>query len=72
LIFNLPKWTKRTNSISVEAQEFRKVILRASDPHKVLFQDLPIILKTTEDGAEFTYQVDVTVDGDTYMWKIVE
>ena len=30
------------------------------------------ILKTTEDGAEFTYQVDVTVDGDTYMWKIVE
>ena len=30
------------------------------------------ILKTTEDGVEFTYQVDVTVDGDSYLWKIVE
>ena len=30
------------------------------------------ILKTTEAGQEFTYQVDVTVDGDSYMWKIVE
>lgn len=30
------------------------------------------ILKTVEDGTEYTYQVDVTVDGDNYMWKIVE
>ncbi|WP_294961772.1 hypothetical protein [uncultured Flavobacterium sp.] len=29
------------------------------------------ILKTTEGGQEYTYQVDVTVDGDSYMWKIV-
>jgi hypothetical protein len=30
------------------------------------------ILKTTEGGQEYNYQVDVTVDGDSYMWKIVE
>jgi len=30
------------------------------------------ILKTSEDEEEFTYQVDVTVDGDSYIWKIVE
>jgi len=30
------------------------------------------ILKTTEDGEEFTYNVDVTVDGDKYIWKIIE
>ena len=30
------------------------------------------ILRTTEGGQEYTYQVDVTVDGDAYMWKIVE
>lgn len=60
LIFNLPKWTKRTNSISIEAQEFRKVILRASDPHKVLFQDLPIILKTTEEKEFVDKVVDLT------------
>jgi len=60
LIFNLPKWTKRTNSISIEAQEFRKVILRASDPHKVLFQDLPIILKTTEEKEFVDKVVELT------------
>lgn len=30
------------------------------------------ILKTTEDGKEFNYEVNVTVDGDSYLWKIVE
>ncbi len=30
------------------------------------------ILKTTEGDEEYTYQVDVTVDGDSYMWKIIE
>lgn len=30
------------------------------------------ILKTEEGGQEYTYQVDVTVDGDSYMWKIIE
>lgn len=30
------------------------------------------ILKTMEDGDEYTYQVDVTVDGDAYMWRIID
>lgn len=30
------------------------------------------ILKTIEGGEEYTYQVEVTVDGDKYIWKIVE
>jgi acetylglutamate kinase len=30
------------------------------------------ILQTTEDGEEFTYEVNVTTDGDSYLWKIVE
>ena len=30
------------------------------------------ILKTNEGGEEYVYQVDVTVDGDSYMWKIVD
>lgn len=30
------------------------------------------ILKTTEEGEEHTYQVDVTADGEQVMWKIVE
>lgn len=30
------------------------------------------ILKTDEGGEEYTYEVNVTVDGDSYMWKIVD
>jgi hypothetical protein len=30
------------------------------------------ILKTLEDGIGYTYQVDVTVDGDNYLWYIKE
>ena len=30
------------------------------------------ILQTTEEGEEFTYEVNVTTDGDSYLWKIIE
>lgn len=44
LIATLPPWTKRTNTVSTDAQELRRLILKANDPHKVLFTDLPVIL----------------------------
>ncbi len=28
------------------------------------------LLTTIEDGVEITYDVDVTTDGDSYIWKI--
>jgi hypothetical protein len=49
LIANLPSWTKRTTCVSAEAQELRRLILKANDPYKVLFFDLPIILKITDE-----------------------
>jgi hypothetical protein len=49
LIANLPSWTRRTTSVSTEAQELRRLILKASDPYKVLFFDLPIILKVSDE-----------------------
>ena len=30
------------------------------------------ILKTTEDGEDYTYVVDVIYDGDSFMWEIVD
>ncbi len=50
LIASLPGWTRRTTSVSHDAQELRRVILKASDPYKVLFSDLPIILKAKDDS----------------------
>ena len=49
LIANLPTWAKRTTSVSAEAQDLRRLILKASDPYKVLFFDLPIILKVNDE-----------------------
>ncbi|NDC39860.1 MAG: ATP-binding protein, partial [Proteobacteria bacterium] len=42
----LPQWTKRTTGVSQRAQEIRTMLLRASDPHKVLFVDIPTLLDT--------------------------
>jgi len=50
LIATLPGWTRRTMTVSQEAQELRRVILKASDPYKVLFNDLPLILKAKDDS----------------------
>ena len=44
-IFDLPEWTQRTSSLSMDASKLREHLLRASDPHKLLFIDLPIMFK---------------------------
>ena len=49
LVFSLPNWTKRTSALSENAQQVRNMLLKASDPHKVLFTDLPTILKTNSE-----------------------
>ena len=49
IAFSLPNWTKRTHSVSTTAQEVRGMLLKASDPNKVLFADLPTILETKSE-----------------------
>jgi len=44
LVVSLPNWTKRTTTISADAQSIRAMLLKASDPIKVLFSDLPTLL----------------------------
>jgi hypothetical protein len=43
----LPNWTRRTLSLSPDAQSIRGMLLKANDPHKVLFADLPTLLNAT-------------------------
>ena len=40
----LPNWTRRTFSLSQDTQAIRGMLLKANDPHKVLFADLPTLL----------------------------
>jgi hypothetical protein len=49
IAFALPNWTKRTTSVSQAAQDVRGMLLKASDPNKVLFADLPTILDTKSE-----------------------
>ncbi|KVH11300.1 ATP-binding protein [Burkholderia anthina] len=48
LVVSLPGWSKRTTTISTLAQDVRAMLLKANDPHKVLFADLPTLLDARE------------------------
>lgn len=49
IVVGLPNWTKRTSTVSESAQEVRSMLLKASDPNKVLFADLPTILSSKSE-----------------------
>ena len=51
LVFNLPVWTQRTHQLSERARAIRDTLLKASDPHKVLFVDLVALLDTNDGEA---------------------
>ncbi|MDA3821071.1 MAG: hypothetical protein PF450_00460, partial [Bacteroidales bacterium] len=44
-VHSLPSWTKSTLKISEQAISFRNEALRASDPHKFIYEDLPKLFK---------------------------
>lgn len=52
LVFGLPAWSQRTHTISDIARDVRDTLLKASDPHKVLFIDLAALL---EDSGTQSY-----------------
>ena len=62
LVFQLPYWTRRTDCLSSEAKEVRNLLLHASDPHKVLFADLPLVLDT-RNPAELAKKI-ATIIGE--------
>jgi hypothetical protein len=45
LVIDLPEWTKRTAQLSPKSKQVRQALLRATDPHRVLFMDLPAMLE---------------------------
>lgn len=52
LVLGLPAWVQRTGCLSTEARSVRDTLLKASDPHKVLFVDLAAIFGGA-DGKEY-------------------
>jgi len=48
LVLSLPGWSKRTGAVSPMAQQVRAMLLKANDPHRVLFADLPMLLEAQD------------------------
>lgn len=51
MVYHLPAWTRRTESLSERTRAVRRLLLNATDPHKVLFTDLPLVLSVREPVA---------------------
>lgn len=51
MVFNLPEWARRTSRLGETAREIRDMLLKASDPHKVLFVDLASLLGASDGEA---------------------
>ena len=49
-VINLPPWVLRTQQISKNTIRLRELVKNASDPNKVLFDDLPYLFKECEDN----------------------
>jgi hypothetical protein len=54
LALSMPLWTQRTSRVSERTRSIRSLLLRASDPVKVIFSDLPELLGTREANALVT------------------
>ncbi|NPE57820.1 ATP-binding protein [Dickeya dadantii] len=51
MVYNLPDWTRKTQRITPITKSVRDMLLKANDPHKVLFVDLVTLLKVSDgDG----------------------
>lgn len=70
LVVSLPNWTKRTTTISPSAQAIRAMLLKASDPIKVLFSDLPTLLKE-ENLSELTAKLRGVIEEFQTSYRVV-
>ncbi|MDE2130415.1 MAG: ATP-binding protein [Betaproteobacteria bacterium] len=56
MVFNLPEWSRRTQRIGDTAKAIRDMLLKANDPHKVLFVDLASLLGAA-DGKSYVKEL---------------
>jgi hypothetical protein len=56
MVFNLPEWSRRTQRLGPTAKAMRDMLLKASDPHKVLFVDLASLLNAA-DGKSYVKEL---------------
>jgi hypothetical protein len=68
MVLGLPAWTQRTGTLTTEAKAVRDTLLKASDPHKVLFVDLAAVLGTA-DGDQYVSSLRSPIEE---LWNAYE
>lgn len=48
---DLVPWTSKTQALAPATLQVREILKRASDPNKLLFDDLPAVVQPNEDGS---------------------
>ena len=71
IVMGLPAWTRRTTTISKDAQRLRDVIATASDPHRFLFDDLPGFVGEEDDVVSKRNIVSVVTSIRTGLKELV-
>ncbi len=61
----LPSWTRRTQRLSSSARRLRELFKQAKDPNRLIFDDLPGLSPSAEDGT-------VDTDGEGAARRIAE
>lgn len=51
IVYGLPPWTKKTRTLSKATEKLRDCLLRASDPHTVIFHDIQTIFESTDSSV---------------------
>lgn len=59
VVYKLELWARNTRTISKQAIELRDLLLKASDPHKVIFYDLEIVFKKNNNSDIEHQLIDV-------------
>jgi hypothetical protein len=74
LAFSLPSWARRTQRVSKDAKAIRDVLLRASDPNRLLMIDLPATLGVVsgEVGTSIESPLRELLDAYPQMLKKVD
>ncbi|XDF34400.1 ATP-binding protein [Paracidovorax avenae] len=70
LVVGLPGWTKRTTTVSSRAQQVRAMLLKASDPLRVLFSDLPTLLEA-QDPDTLNTRLQAVTDELTGAYRLM-
>lgn len=60
MVYALPEWSKRTSTLSEDAKKIRDLLLRASDPHKLLFVDMPFTF-SSENDIDFLEKIELPI-----------